>query len=95
MTLDAMQFCWVPAGRFVMGSEEGDGDEKPQHKVDIAYDYWLARYPVTVAQWREYVAASGVKVGDPDSRVPGLWRISCRLGNSVWISSSVMRALRG
>ncbi|MBL8297425.1 MAG: SUMF1/EgtB/PvdO family nonheme iron enzyme [Rhodanobacteraceae bacterium] len=50
MQLDAMQFCYVPAGPFVMGGEYFD-DEKPQHTVGLDYPYFIARFPVTMAQW--------------------------------------------
>ncbi|MEA3351527.1 MAG: SUMF1/EgtB/PvdO family nonheme iron enzyme [Chloroflexota bacterium] len=60
---DAFGFVRIPAGSFLMGSKEGDEDawdnEHPQHKVPIPYDYWIARYPVTVAQFRAFVQASG------------------------------------
>ena len=63
MTLDGMHFCFVPPGSFVMGSGNNDSSaadgEKPQHKVDLAHPYFMARYPVTLAQWREYVRRSG------------------------------------
>jgi formylglycine-generating enzyme required for sulfatase activity len=58
MTLDGMQFCLVPPGPFVMGDDDLTGDEKPQHTVDIQQPYFMARVPVTVAQWREALAAS-------------------------------------
>jgi formylglycine-generating enzyme required for sulfatase activity len=32
-------------------------DETPQHIVDISYDYWLARFPVTNEQYNAYVKA--------------------------------------
>jgi formylglycine-generating enzyme required for sulfatase activity len=61
-------FVKIPAGAFLMGSKENDkeayGDERPQHEVKIPYDYWIARYPVTVAQFRAFVAESGYKIGD-------------------------------
>jgi formylglycine-generating enzyme required for sulfatase activity len=53
-TLDGMEFCRVPAGAFRMGSDDGYDDEKPAHEVDIPYDYFMGRYPVTVSQFREY-----------------------------------------
>jgi len=63
LTVDAMEFCPVPAGRFRMGSGEDDAaafeEEKPRHEVDLPYEYRMARYPVTVAQFREYVEATG------------------------------------
>ena len=51
-----MTFCLIPAGEFLMGSS-GTGevmcdDELPQHEVSITEPFWLARYPVTQAQWR-------------------------------------------
>ena len=47
----------VPAGEFMMGSEE-HYSEKPVHKVDLD-TFYVARYPVTNAQWARFVAATG------------------------------------
>jgi formylglycine-generating enzyme required for sulfatase activity len=67
----AMGLCCIPAGPFWMGSPDEDGmgfdEEKPLHQVEIPYDYWLARYPVTVAQFRAFVQASGLQPGDANS----------------------------
>jgi formylglycine-generating enzyme required for sulfatase activity len=38
---------------------DGGGDEQPLHLVDVPYGYWLARYPLTVAPFRHFLAASG------------------------------------
>jgi len=69
---EAMEFCHVPAGPFWMGSPDEDemaqDREKPLHRVEIPYDYWLARYPVTVAQFRAFVEAEGFQPGDPRSQ---------------------------
>ena len=65
--VDAMPFCWVPGGSFWMGGDRYD-DEKPQHLNEhLDHDYWLAQYPVTVAQFREYVEASGNAPDDEDA----------------------------
>jgi formylglycine-generating enzyme required for sulfatase activity len=66
-SLDGMHFCFVPPGPFVMGDDQGADEEKPQHTVDLAYPYFIARFPVTVAQWREYVQASGKAAEHRDS----------------------------
>lgn len=58
MTLAGMEFCLVPAGPFVMGGEEYLR-EKPQHPVNLALPYYLARYPVSVAQWRAFCSQRG------------------------------------
>jgi formylglycine-generating enzyme required for sulfatase activity len=46
----------VPAGTFIMGSEEGDADEKPAHLVGLAA-YYVDQYEVTVGQYRACVEA--------------------------------------
>jgi formylglycine-generating enzyme required for sulfatase activity/energy-coupling factor transporter ATP-binding protein EcfA2 len=76
MTVDGMEFCTVPAGPFRMGSEdegpEGFGEERPAHYCDLPYEYGISRYPVTVAQFREYVEASGEQPKYPEGlREPG------------------------
>ncbi|MGB3216435.1 MAG: NACHT domain-containing protein, partial [Anaerolineae bacterium] len=62
LTTAGMEFCYVPAGPFWMGSKDdpdADSNEQPQDKVQIAYDYWIGRYPVTNAQFGEFAAAGG------------------------------------
>ena len=53
-----------------MGSKQGDqlasDDEMPQHKLSLPR-YYIARYPVTVAQFRAFVDASGYTPEDEDS----------------------------
>ena len=50
VTLDMVS---VPGGSFIMGSPEGEGNgsEKPQHKVKVK-PFFMGKYPVTQAQWR-------------------------------------------
>ena len=63
-------FVEIPAGSFLMGSLPEDQDaseeEKPQHPVTLP-TYYMARYPVTVAQFRAFVEASGHQPQDEDS----------------------------
>ena len=62
---------WIPPGPFLMGSDkekdpQAFDDELPQHRVTLP-GYWIGRYPVTVAQFRAFVEASGHRPQDPDS----------------------------
>jgi formylglycine-generating enzyme required for sulfatase activity len=64
----ALGFVRIPAGKFMMGSKESDEEaydrEQPQHEVDLPYDYWMSRYPVTVAQFKIFVEDSGYQLRD-------------------------------
>ena len=65
-------FTRIPAGPFLMGSDltrdaDAFSDEQPQHAVDLQYDYYMARYPVTVAQFQAFAQASGYQPWDNDS----------------------------
>jgi formylglycine-generating enzyme required for sulfatase activity len=59
---ERLGFIEIPAGPFTMGSAPDDLDaleaEKNQHTV-LLPQYFIARYPVTVAQFRAFVADSG------------------------------------
>jgi len=54
LTLEAMQFCRVPAGNFLMG----DGEEQHENTC-LHYDFWLGRFPVTNAQYSFFVKDGG------------------------------------
>jgi formylglycine-generating enzyme required for sulfatase activity len=62
---NGMEFLRVPAGKFLMGSNEknkyANRDEMPQQTVDIPLDYWLARFPVTNEQFNLYTQAKAIK----------------------------------
>ena len=47
-----MQFVAIPAGEFRMGSEDGDKDEKPAHRVRITKPFYMGKYEVTQEQWQ-------------------------------------------
>ncbi len=53
LTLEAMPFCHVPAGPFIMG------ERKEEHELDLDYPYWISKYPVTQAQFAAFVDAGG------------------------------------
>jgi formylglycine-generating enzyme required for sulfatase activity len=47
---DCPEMVVVPAGEFMMGSEENN-DEKPAHKVSIAKPLAVGKFEVTFAEW--------------------------------------------
>lgn len=54
-----LRMMWIPAGRFLMGSPEDELErldrEGPQHSVTVP-QFFMAKYPVTQAQWRAVAA---------------------------------------
>ena len=57
-----MEFVFVPAGEFTMGSpaheKDRDDDEGPAHTVRITKPFYLAKYEITQGQWRAAMGAS-------------------------------------
>ena len=69
-TIEGMQFCCVPGGPFWMG------EDKQEHLYKgLEQPYSIGRYPVTNAQFREFVEAGGY--GEerywPEAKEAGLW----------------------
>jgi len=64
---DGMEMVYVPAGDFLMGSPEGEGndDEHPQHTVYLDL-FWIDRTELTNSHYRKCVEA-GVCV-EPEYR---------------------------
>ena len=56
----------IPAGKFFMGSDTGNNDEKPIHEVILSY-YVLGATPVTVAVWNEYCRANNLNMPNAPS----------------------------
>jgi sulfatase modifying factor 1 len=48
----------VPGGTFRMGSEDFYPEERPVHRVEVDA-FWIDRHPVTVAEFRRFVKATG------------------------------------
>jgi formylglycine-generating enzyme required for sulfatase activity len=52
---------YIPPGEFGMGSDKGDADERPIHRVQIAAGFWLAKHPVTNAEYARFLEATKAK----------------------------------
>jgi formylglycine-generating enzyme required for sulfatase activity len=85
-------FVAIPAGRFVMGSPEGEGYEleRPAHEVEVGR-FYLAEHEVTRAQWTAVMAPGaapripgvghGMSAQRPAERVS--WCDALRLANAL------------
>jgi formylglycine-generating enzyme required for sulfatase activity/TRAP-type uncharacterized transport system substrate-binding protein len=68
-----LEMVTLPGGIFLMGSHD-DASEQPVHRVTIP-SFSIARYPVTVRQWKECSAAKDcaeIDAGDDDAPMTGL-----------------------
>ncbi|MFN9236476.1 MAG: formylglycine-generating enzyme family protein, partial [Planctomyces sp.] len=53
----------IKGGSFMMGSNNGDTDEKPVHRVTVK-DFWIGPYEVTIEEVLVWLNAPGVVVQD-------------------------------
>ena len=55
-----MEFVWVPAGEFRMGStsSEAFGNERPVTRVRISRGFWLGKYEVTRSEWQAVMGSN-------------------------------------
>ena len=49
-----MEFMPIPTGHFMMGSDEGDNDERPVHRVEFKRPFWMAKTEVTNQQYEQF-----------------------------------------
>lgn len=54
---DLAPMVLVPAGEFTMGSNEGNDDERPVHRIHLDA-YYIDKYEVTVGQYGEFLDAN-------------------------------------
>jgi len=52
----ALHMVAIPPGTFVMGSNDGEADEKPAHPVTLTRPFWIGKYEVTQAQYQAVTA---------------------------------------
>jgi len=88
----------VPAGTYLMGSDQGRPDEKPRHEVRFASPFLIGAYEITVAEWDACLREGGCRVspeGAADSRLPASnlsWDDA--QGYVAWLSKKTGHAYR-
>jgi formylglycine-generating enzyme required for sulfatase activity len=53
-----IKFIKIPAGRFIMGSNDIE-IASPQFEMDLPYDFWIGKFPVTNKQYEKYTIDDG------------------------------------
>jgi formylglycine-generating enzyme required for sulfatase activity len=80
--VDKMQFCVVPRGPFILGSDKNVDDMADDYEIwgklhDLGYDYLIGRFPVTNAQYRAFVDDEHGYADEtlwPEAKAAGVWR---------------------
>lgn len=65
MTIDGMEFCWIPAGLFLKSIVTRNPEAEEELALldfPVPYEFGMARYPITVAQFREFLDSSGYEL---------------------------------
>lgn len=69
--LSDMKFALIPPGTFLMGSADGEADQKPVHEVAIARPFYMGSRVVTQGEWKAVMGTEPWKgrefVGDGDN----------------------------
>lgn len=60
-----MEFVLIPAGSFMMGSDTGNTDEKPVHKVTLTKPFYLGKFEVTQKQWKAVMGSNPSRFKGP------------------------------
>ena len=71
-----MEFMWIEAGRFLMGSpedEEGRKADELQHEVRISEGYWMGEYELTQGEWWAVMGANPSRSSDCGPPCPVEW----------------------
>jgi formylglycine-generating enzyme required for sulfatase activity len=64
VTEHGLVFRYVPAGTFLMGSTDGDPDERPVHAVALPH-FWIADRPITWAEFCDVMHWEPPPIGQP------------------------------
>jgi formylglycine-generating enzyme required for sulfatase activity len=73
-----MEFVLIPAGSFMMGSEEGMPDEKPVHRVAITKSFYMGKYEVTQEQWQALMGGNPSEFKGPKNPVEQVSWFDCQ-----------------
>ncbi|MCL1994120.1 MAG: formylglycine-generating enzyme family protein [Spirochaetes bacterium] len=66
-----MEFVWIPAGSFQMGSSGNEWRAQPPHQVTLTQGFFMGRTPVTQAQWEDVMIGNTNNISATPSRFSG------------------------
>jgi formylglycine-generating enzyme required for sulfatase activity len=67
-----IEMLFIKGGSFDMGSNDGENDEKPVHRVTVS-DFYMGKTEITVAQFAEFIAAANYKTSAESGGGSYIW----------------------
>jgi formylglycine-generating enzyme required for sulfatase activity len=67
-----IEWTRISAGSFAMGSDRGNSEAQPSHRVEITTPFRMSAYEITVRQFRLFVEATGYRTDA--ERLGGAWQ---------------------
>jgi len=67
-----LELVQIQSGEFMMGSNDGDANEKPVHKVKITKSFYMGKYVVTQAQYEKVMSKNPSKFKGDDLPVDSI-----------------------
>jgi len=64
-----LELVFIVPGEFLMGSTDGDDDEKPVHRVQLTKGFWMGKYEVTQEQWKTMMGNNPSQFKQPQNPV--------------------------
>lgn len=68
-----MKLCWIPAGKFTMGSSEREperGSNEAQVEVALTTGFWMGKYEVTQEEYEKITGSNPSMFADMGDRAP-------------------------
>jgi formylglycine-generating enzyme required for sulfatase activity len=62
---DGKEMIYIPGGTFLMGSDEGNDNQRPAHEVYVA-PFYIDRYPVTNEEYKRFLGETGHPIPNYD-----------------------------
>lgn len=80
---DISEMVYVTAGEFIMGSDNGDYDEKPVHKAYLDA-YYIDKYEVTNARYQKFIEGGGYNKQEYWTPEGWAWRAMNKITEPKW-----------
>ena len=75
----SMDMVFIRAGSFMMGSDNGEENEKSVHKVTLTKPFYMGKFPVTQEQWQVVMGENPAEFKGPKNPVELISWEDCQL----------------